>query len=46
MCRDFPSLEQMVYLNTAAEGIPPRSVGATLARYVEDKSLGMDGRET
>jgi cysteine desulfurase / selenocysteine lyase len=42
--RDFPSLANRAYLNTAAEGIPPRSVSAALARYARDKDLGMDGR--
>ena len=41
----FPSLDQMSYLNTAAEGIPPLQVRAALDRYFEDKQLGMDGRE-
>jgi selenocysteine lyase/cysteine desulfurase len=35
----------MVYLNTAAEGIPPVEVGAALGDYFRDKALGMDGRE-
>jgi selenocysteine lyase/cysteine desulfurase len=43
--RDFPSLRHACYLNTAAEGIPPVAVGQALARYFEDKQLGMDGRE-
>ena len=34
----------MTYLNTAAEGIPPRAVLQALAQYGEDKLLGMDGR--
>ena len=42
--RDFPSLAGRVYLNTAAEGIPPRAVGEAVRQYVEDKTLGMDGR--
>jgi cysteine desulfurase/selenocysteine lyase len=42
--RDFPSLVGRVYLNTAAEGIPPLSVRDALVRYFDDKSLGMDGR--
>ena len=42
---DFPALEGMSYLNTAAEGIPPRSVIAALAQYGQDKLLGMDGRQ-
>lgn len=42
--RDFPSLEGMAYLNTAAEGIPPLAVRAALDQYFRDKQLGMDGR--
>ncbi len=42
--RDFPSLSGRAYLNTAAEGIPPRAVGEALAEYFHDKELGMDGR--
>lgn len=42
--RDFPSLAGRVYLNTAAEGIPPASVGQALQQYYQDKLLGMDGR--
>ena len=42
--RDFPSLAGRVYLNTAAEGIPPRAVAEAMGRYVQDKTLGMDGR--
>ncbi|RIK86381.1 MAG: aminotransferase [Planctomycetota bacterium] len=42
--RDFPSLDGRAYLNTAAEGIPPRQVADALARYAQDKLLGMDGR--
>ncbi|NLE61053.1 MAG: aminotransferase class V-fold PLP-dependent enzyme [Planctomycetes bacterium] len=41
---DFPSLDEMVYLNTAAEGIPPRCVVAAIEQYAQDKLLGMDGR--
>jgi cysteine desulfurase / selenocysteine lyase len=41
---DFPSLAGRAYLNTAAEGVPPVSVGAALARYFVDKQNGMDGR--
>jgi selenocysteine lyase/cysteine desulfurase len=41
----FPTLEGRVYLNTAAEGIPPAAVGEALARYFRDKQQGMDGRE-
>lgn len=43
--RDFPSLDGMTYLNTAAEGIPPLVVGEALARYIRDHQIGMDGRE-
>ncbi len=43
--RDFPSLEGISYLNTAAEGIPPRVVIDALAQYAQDKLLGMDGRK-
>jgi cysteine desulfurase / selenocysteine lyase len=42
---DFPSLSGRTYLNTAAEGIPPRSVLDALAQYGQDKLLGMDGRK-
>ncbi len=41
----FPSLENMTYLNTAAEGIPPLVVGEALQQYFRDHLLGMDGRE-
>ena len=43
--RSFPSLDEMVYLNTAAEGIPPLEVRDALEQYFRDKQLGMDGRE-
>ncbi|HEV3342359.1 MAG TPA: aminotransferase class V-fold PLP-dependent enzyme [Pirellulales bacterium] len=43
--RDFPSLRGVTYLNTAAEGIPPRAVGEALAQYFRDKLMGMDGRD-
>lgn len=43
--RDFPSLEGRVYLNSAAEGIPPLAVGEALQQYFRDKQLGMDGRK-
>lgn len=42
--RDFPSLANRVYLNTAAEGIPPLVVKNALLAYFADKELGMDGR--
>ena len=43
--RDFPSLADRAYLNTAAEGILPTAVGEALTRYARDKQLGMDGRK-
>src|SRR5437764_7568611 len=43
--REFPSLAGRVYLNSAAEGIPPLAVGEALAQYFRDKQLGMDGRK-
>lgn len=43
--RDFPSLAGITYLNTAAEGIPPLSVGKALQQYFADKQRGMDGRD-
>jgi selenocysteine lyase/cysteine desulfurase len=42
--RDFPSLDGMTYLNSAAEGIPPLAVGEALRQYFLDKQKGMDGR--
>jgi len=42
--RDFPSLANRAYLNTAAEGILPDCVVQSLAQYGRDKQLGMDGR--
>jgi cysteine desulfurase/selenocysteine lyase len=42
---DFPALEGIAYLNTAAESIPPRCVGEAIERYWRDKQLGMRGRE-
>lgn len=41
---DFPSLRERVYLNSAAEGIPPLAVGEAFQQYFRDKELGMDGR--
>lgn len=35
----------MVYLNSAAEGIPPLAVREALKQYFADKQRGMDGRE-
>ncbi|MEZ4731452.1 MAG: aminotransferase class V-fold PLP-dependent enzyme [Caldilineaceae bacterium] len=42
--QSFPQLEEMVYLNTAAEGIPPPAVGEALTQYFHDHQRGMDGR--
>jgi len=42
---DFPSLAEKVYVNTAAEGIPPQAVLDALHQYGQDKLLGMDGRK-
>lgn len=42
--QNFPTLDRMTYLNSAAEGIPPLSVGESLQQYFRDKQLGMDGR--
>ena len=41
---DFPSMANRVYLNTAAEGIPPKAVLDAFKKYGEDKLIGMDGR--
>ncbi len=43
--RDFPTLSDIAYLNTAAESIPPRCVGEALELYWQDKSRGMRGRD-
>lgn len=43
--RDFPTLEGITYLNTAAESIPPRCVGEAIQAYWQDKLRGMKGRE-
>src|ERR1051326_1560604 len=43
--REFPSLKGMTYLNTAAEGIPPRCVGEALREYSQHKLKGMRGRD-
>lgn len=42
---DFPALRDKVYLNTAAEGIPPQSARDALLRYASDKEAGMEGRD-
>ncbi len=43
--QDFPSLQGIAYLNTAAESIPPRCVAEAVAEYMQHKALGMRGRE-
>lgn len=43
--RDFPSLDDIIYLNSAAESIPPQTVHEALETYWRDKSLGMKGRD-
>src|SRR2546428_12546093 len=43
--RDFPGLEKRIYLNTAAEGIPPTCVHEALDDYWRDKLQGMKGRD-
>lgn len=43
--RDFPALNGISYLNTAAESIPPVCVGEALHAYWQDKLKGMRGRE-
>lgn len=43
--RDFPSLQSVTYLNSAAESIPPLCVGEALQAYWHDKLRGMQGRE-
>ena len=42
---DFPALNGMVYLNTAAESIPPQCVGQAIQAYWHDKLRGMRGRD-
>ncbi len=42
--QSFPQLADMIYLNSAAEGIPPLAVGEALAQYFRDHQQGMDGR--
>lgn len=43
--QDFPSLQTMTYLNTAAECIPPTCVREALENYWLDKLQGMKGRD-
>ncbi len=42
---DFPALEGIHYLNTAAESIPPLCVHEAVAEYMRHKALGMRGRD-
>lgn len=42
---DFPALDGIHYLNTAAESIPPVCVGQALEAYWRDKQRGMNGRD-
>lgn len=42
---DFSFLRENTYLNTAAEGLPPRVVHEALDVYWEHKSMGMRGRD-
>lgn len=42
--RDFPSLREMAYFNTAAEGVSPLAVRDAYLEYFEHKQRGMDGR--
>lgn len=42
---DFPQLKDFTYLNTAAEGLPPKAVQGALATYWEHKCMGMRGRD-
>ncbi len=41
---DFPGLENRAYLNTGAEGIPPKRCHAALEQYLSAKSRGAEGR--
>lgn len=43
--QDFPGLDRLTYLNTAAESIPPRCVGEAIQQYWVDKQRGMKGRD-
>jgi selenocysteine lyase/cysteine desulfurase len=42
---DFPALEGIAYLNTAAESIPPVCTAEAVAEYMQHKAMGMRGRE-
>lgn len=41
---DFPILSEVVYLNSAAEGLPPRAVRDALGHYYDDHARGALGR--
>jgi cysteine desulfurase / selenocysteine lyase len=43
--RDFPALENISYLNTAAESVPPTCVSTAVAEYMTHKAMGMRGRD-
>lgn len=43
--RDFPTLSEITYLNTAAESIPPRCTGEAIETYWQHKLRGMKGRD-
>src|SRR3984885_3128688 len=43
--RDFPTLSEIIYLNPAAESIPPCCTGEAIQAYWEDKLRGMKGRD-
>lgn len=40
----FPGTQDITYLDTAAEGLPPCSFGDALQAYARDKNLGTPGR--
>ncbi len=40
----FPGTRDITYLDTAAEGLPPRSFADGMQAYVRDKNLGTPGR--
>lgn len=42
---DFPALEGIHYLNTAAESIPPVCAHEAVAEYMQHKAMGMRGRD-
>ena len=43
--RDFPTLDGIAYMNTAAESIPPMCVFDAISDYCNDKAMGMRGRD-